>query len=86
MHLILTIPWYFFDAHQPGVPRVRVEPGKYPVELIPNPLGISDQPWIVLSGTTIGMNAASIRAMHGDAWGDFSIRLEETQPYESPLA
>jgi hypothetical protein len=86
MELILTIPWYFFDAKRPELPRVLVNPGRYPVETIANPLGQSNQPWIVLAGTHIGMNADSLRAMHGDAWGDFAIKLIEATPESAPIA
>ena len=76
MELVLTIPWYFFDAQRPELPRVLVNPGRYPVETIANPLGQSAQPWIVLRGTKIGSNAEFIRTMSRSGWGDFALRLD----------
>jgi hypothetical protein len=54
MFISLSIPWVFIDA-TPPMPRPHiVAPGEYEIERIPNPLGYTDHPWLVLKGTMIG--------------------------------
>ena len=54
MFLILNRDWKAIDAGKIFNTGATVPKGRHEVELVPNPFGYTDAPWLVLCGTKIG--------------------------------
>ena len=75
MFLTLHIPWIMFTADTVHPKPALVPAGTYAVERIPNPRHVGGRPWIIIEGTTIGMNEHLATEMTHVHFGDFQLEL-----------
>ena len=73
MVFVLKRDWKMYDATKiQDEQEVVVKAGNHEVELIDNPFGFKNAPWIVLKGTKIGRTEASLRDWKSVAAADRS--------------
>ncbi|MBT4849302.1 hypothetical protein HON36_00420 [Candidatus Parcubacteria bacterium] len=72
MRITLKRDWEMEDTSQEGKKKV-IQTGEYEVERIQH----ENKPWLVISGTTIGMPETAIVQWQGPKWGDYQIIFKE---------
>lgn len=77
MRLTLHIPWIMFTTDTPHPKPAMVPAGTYLIERIPNPRHSNGHPWLVIEGTSVGMNERLAEEMTQVHFGDFQLTFSQ---------
>ena len=86
MLLTTHIPWIMFSVDSAYFRPVVVPPGEYQMNVIPNPHQPEGQPWIIIDGTSIGLNQQFAMEMSHIHFGDFQLAAHSPERHLQSLS